>query len=122
MAGYRFCRHREWYFSRKSPYYAHWSHMALPISGLLLAALVFAISLLFIPLMGIKEPNGFIFIGIYWVVLTLTFEFGFGYFVLGKSWREILQVFDFTKGDLFVVVLCATAVSPCFAVKIRGIF
>ena len=96
-------------------------NIALPISGLSLAVLVFVISLLFIPLVGKKDPKVFIFIGIYWVVLTLIFEFGFGYFVVGKSWQDILQVFNITKGDFFVFVLGVTAISPYLAAKIRGV-
>ena len=94
---------------------------ALLLSGLSLAFLVFVISFMLIPFIGIKEPSGFVFVGIYWVVLTLAFEFGFGYFVSGKSLLEVLQVFNITKGDLFVVVLCVTVVSPYFVAKLRGI-
>ena len=95
--------------------------LALPISGLSLAILVFVISFLLIPSIGIKESKGFVLVGIYLVVLTLVFEFGFGHFVSGKSWSEILQVFNITKGDLFVVVLYITGVSPYLVARLRGL-
>jgi len=59
-------------------------------------------------------------IGLLWLVLTLLFEFIFGHFVAGKSWQDIAQVFNVKKGDLFLLVLVVTAISPWLAAKIRG--
>lgn len=98
------------------------SSMALPLSGVSLAILVFVVSLIFIPFIGASEPKAYIVIGLLWVVFTLSFEFIFGHFVAGKSWQEVMQVFNVKKGDLFVVVLCVTAISPWFAAKVRGLF
>jgi hypothetical protein len=97
-------------------------NMALPLSGLSLAILVFIVSLIFVPFIRGVEPKIFIIIGLFWVVLTLTFEFVFGHFIAGKPWLEIVQVFNVRKGDLFIVVLCVTAISPYFAAKLRGLF
>jgi len=38
-----------------------------------------------------------------------------------KPWREILQVFNLKKGDLFFLVLIATLVSPRLAAELRGL-
>jgi hypothetical protein len=98
------------------------SSMALPLSGVSLAILVFVISFMFVPFIDASESKTYIAIGFLWVVFTLSFEFIFGYFVAGKSWREVLEVFNIKKGDLFLVVLCVTAISPWFAAKIRGLY
>jgi hypothetical protein len=45
----------------------------------------------------------------------------FGYYVVGKSWVEIMQVFNIQKGDLFIVVLFVTAFSPWLSALIRGV-
>ena len=95
---------------------------ALPMSGLSLASLVFVISWILIPRTGVEEPGGFVLIGIYWVVLTLAFEFGFGHFLAGKPWHDVLQVFNLARGDLFVVVICVTGISPYLVARMRGVF
>ncbi|MCF6354009.1 MAG: hypothetical protein L3J26_02730 [Candidatus Polarisedimenticolaceae bacterium] len=98
------------------------SNLALPLSGVSLAIIVFVASLIFIPFIGASEAKVYIAIGLFWVVLTLLFEFIFGHFVAGKPWKDVMQVFNVKKGDLFLVVLCVTAISPWFAAKVRGLF
>ncbi len=98
------------------------SGMALPLSGLTLSILVFIVSLTFIPYIGASEPKVYMAIGLLWVVLTLSFEFIFGHFVVGRSWQEIMQVFNIKKGDLFILVLLVTAFSPWLAAKVKGLF
>lgn len=96
--------------------------LALPLSGVLLAVLVFLVTLLLISFIGSSKQNTYIYIGLLWVVLTLSFEFLFGHFVVGKPWHEIIQVFNIRKGDLFIVVLFITGISPWLAARIRGVF
>jgi len=96
--------------------------IALPLSGVSLAILVFIVSLVFVPFIGTSEPKMYIAIGLLWVVLTLSFEFIFGHFVAGKTWHEVMQVFNVKKGDLFIVVIFITAISPWFSAKVRGLF
>jgi len=94
---------------------------ALPLSGVTLSIIIFLISLASVSFIGAMETKTFLTIGVLWVLLTLSFEFLFGHYVVGKPWKEIMQVFNMQKGDLFVVVLFVTALSPWVAAKIRGI-
>jgi len=94
--------------------------LALPASGIILSALVFSIAFVFVPFIGAIEARTYVLVGFWWVVLTLAFEFLFGHFVMGKSWQEIVQVFNIKKGDVFIVVLIVTAISPWLVTKIRG--
>ena len=94
---------------------------ALPISGVLLAALILLVVYLLIPLLGRLNQPVCLAIGIYWLALTLAFELSFGYVVAGKPWQEIVQVFNISSGNLFVVALSATLVAPWFAAKLRGL-
>ncbi|MGA1847584.1 hypothetical protein [Deferribacter abyssi] len=98
------------------------SDLALPLSGVSLAIIVFVVSLIFIPFISTSEPKIYITIGLFWVVLTLLFEFIFGHYIAGKSWKDVMQVFNVKKGDLFLVVLCITAISPWCTAKVRGLF
>ncbi len=95
--------------------------MGLPLSGVLLAVLVFLVTLLLVPFIASSESKAYIWVGIFWVILTLFFEFLFGHFVAGKSWQEIMQVFNIKTGDLFIFVLFVTAISPWLSAKLRGI-
>jgi len=94
---------------------------ALPISGITLSAVIFIFSLMSVSFVGALQTKTYLFIGLYWVLLTLSFEFLFGHYVVDKSWREIMQVFNIQKGDLFIIVLFVTAFSPWVSAKIRGI-
>lgn len=70
---------------------------------------------------AVDRPGLYRAVGLFWVMLTLSFEYLFGHFVAGKSWQEINQVFDLSRGDLFVVVLVVTAVSPVVCARLRGL-
>ena len=50
-----------------------------------------------------------------WVVLTILFEFGFGHYVAGDSWSELLENYDVTEGELWVLVLLWIGVGPAVA-------
>lgn len=94
---------------------------ALPVSGITLSAAIFLFSLMTVSFIGALETKTYLFIGMYWVLLTLSFEFIFGHYVVGKSWDEIMQVFNIQKGNLFIVVLFVTAFSPWLSALIRGV-
>ncbi|QQS49243.1 MAG: hypothetical protein IPM66_11750 [Acidobacteriota bacterium] len=94
---------------------------ALPASGLLLSVIILAVAYFTMPLIGSSDSRIYISIGVFWLVLTLAFEFLFGHYGAGKPWREVLQVFDVRKGDLFVVALLATLVAPWIMARLRGL-
>jgi len=96
--------------------------LALPISGFLLAILVLIIAVSLVHKMGNAQHKTYLLIGLYWLVLTLFFEFIFGYFVADKSFREVIEIFNILKGNLFIVVLLVTAISPVIAAKVRGVW
>ena len=51
-------------------------------------------------------------IGAYWVALTIAFEFGFGHYVDGKSWRELLHNYNVIDGQAWPFVLVWMAIAP----------
>ncbi len=94
--------------------------ISLPLSGVLLSLLVFIISYIAIEHVTKKTMFTYIGIGIFWVLLTLVFEYGFGYFMLGKSWSEISTVFNVQQGNLFVLVLLVTLLAPLVSAYFKG--
>jgi hypothetical protein len=51
-------------------------------------------------------------VGAVWVVLTVLFEFGFGSAVEGLAWGEMLEPYDVTKGNIWILVLLWIATGP----------
>jgi hypothetical protein len=44
--------------------------------------------------------------------MTVAFEFGFGHWVDGDSWSELLENYDVTAGKVWVLVPAAMAAGP----------
>lgn len=96
------------------------AEIALPLSGILLSVLVFLVTFMSITLFNSPDHKLYILTGLLWILLTLLFEGLFGYYA-GEPWQEIVQVFNVKKGDLFILVLFITAISPWVSAKTRGI-
>lgn len=56
-----------------------------------------------------------IVIGGAWAALTVGFEFGFGHFVAGTPWSDLLRDYDVRRGRLWVLVPVAAAALPSVA-------
>ena len=59
-------------------------------------------------------------IGTSWVVLTIMFEFGFGHYVDGKSWGNLLHNYNVADGEIWVLVLLWMAVAPAALRRLSG--
>jgi len=93
--------------------------LALPLSGILLSIFIFFITLGMVTFLEVSNLIGFWLVGAFWVLLTVTFEFVFGHYIIGESWDTLFKIFNILEGDLFVLVLFVTAVSPYISAKIR---
>jgi hypothetical protein len=51
-------------------------------------------------------------VGAIWVVLSVVFEFGFGHYVEGDSWSDLLESYDLTVGNLWILIVLWTAAGP----------
>lgn len=58
-------------------------------------------------------------IGGVWVFLTVLFEFGFGHYVDGKAWSELLENYDLTAGNLWLVVLAWIGIGPVVTMAVH---
>jgi hypothetical protein len=97
------------------------NHLSLPLSGVTLSVAIFLIVYFTVAVFGTVTSRTYIAIGFLWLVITLIFEFGFGHYVAGKSWRELVQVFNVAKGNLFILVLVVTTLSPWLAAKLKSL-
>jgi len=51
-------------------------------------------------------------IGACWLAMTLVFEFGFGHYVAGHSWRHLLADYNLLAGRVWIFFLAWIAVLP----------
>ena len=58
-------------------------------------------------------------IGAAWLVLTILFEFGFGHYVPGKSWPELIQNYNLGKGRVWSLVVLWMGVAPTVIRELR---
>jgi hypothetical protein len=92
----------------------------LVLSGVFLSALILAVAYLSLPWIGARRPVELVGIGLGWLALTLVFELSFGLWQ-GKSWQVMLEAYTFKDGNIWSVVLVATALAPYLAAKLRGL-
>ncbi|MBU1191979.1 MAG: hypothetical protein KKE76_09720 [Gammaproteobacteria bacterium] len=92
---------------------------ALILSGVLLMLLIFLVTYLSLPWLDTRKTTQLIVIGFGWLCLTLAFEFSFG-LLQGKSISELLDAYTFNDGNIWPLVLLATASAPYLAAKFRG--
>lgn len=50
-------------------------------------------------------------IGLFWLILTLIFEFGFGRY-RGNSWQQLFDDYNIAKGHLWILIPIWVAVGP----------
>jgi hypothetical protein len=58
-------------------------------------------------------------VGVTWVALTIAFEFGFGRWVDGESWGELLADYNVSNGHLWSLVLAWLALGPADVRRLR---
>ena len=78
----------------------------------------FIIIYIFIKKMKIKETKTLLGIGIFWVVITILFEFVFGHFIMGHPWEKLLADYNLLNGRLWVLVLVNSITAPLINGKI----
>ncbi len=51
-------------------------------------------------------------VGLFWMALTVAFEFLFFHYVAGHPWAELLAAYDVANGQLWPLILLWVAVAP----------
>ncbi len=92
---------------------------AFRTSGLLLCCCIVAVSVVLVPWFGQLRRASYLLLGLFWLCLTLAFEFGFGHFVLRKTWPQLLEAYTFADGNLWPLVLAVIVFAPLFAAQLR---
>lgn len=90
------------------------------VSGLVLSACIVAVSALLLPWFGRLKRSHCLWLGLFWLSLTVTFEFGVGRLLQHKTWEQLLDAYTFRGGNLWPLVLVVTALAPWWAARLRG--
>lgn len=93
--------------------------IGLALSGLLLSALIIAVSFATLPWLGVRRIAQLLAVGMGWAALTMVFEFTFGLWQ-GKTWAVLFDAYKFKGGNVWPLVLLVTALAPCIGAKLRG--
>lgn len=89
---------------------------ALPLSGIILSAMIFGVVLLLIPkIKNCRKRDYFIFGGI-WFVLTNLFEL-IMFVKEGGGFADLLKSYYFLTGNLWVLVVLTTLFAPMAVMK-----
>lgn len=85
------------------------------VSTVILAGLVLLVARITIRWIRPLSSAGAWNVGIFWVALTLAFEFLAGRYLFGNSWERILSDYDVTRGRIWLLVPLVTLVAPGWA-------
>ncbi len=85
------------------------AHQLSTLIGMLLFALVIQRYVRRWPTASAREAG---YIGLFWVSLTIAFEFLFFQYVGGHPWQVLLANYDISKGRLWPLLLLWVAVAP----------
>ena len=96
------------------------SFAGLIASGAILSISIFLVAFVAVPWFGPAAFRQWLRIGLFWLLLTLLFEFSFGRLIQHKTWAELFDAYTFRGGNLWPVVLAFVFISPWLAARIRG--
>ena len=74
---------------------------------------------LFIKSLKKKSATQMLQIGVFWVILTVLFEFIFGHYVMNHPWEKLLADYNIFAGRLWILVLLNVLLAPFLAFKIQ---
>lgn len=93
--------------------------IAQPLSGIVLSIMIFMLAYYLIPKIGKCKPIEYIFIGIGWAVLGNVFDLLIT-IIEKRPLSDFFGMFDITTGNLWIVVVITTLISPSIIGKIKS--
>ena len=87
------------------------------ISVFLLSGAIFGIIYAFVKVLGPLPASTLLGIGLFWLVLSLLFEFGFFHYALHEPWEKLWADYNILRGRLLSMVWLTTLFSPLICGK-----
>lgn len=91
------------------------AHQLSTVTGIIVLGLVIFTYIRLYPTYSSLHALG---IGLFWMILTIAFEFLFFHYVGGHSWSSLLENYNVLEGRVWVLVLLWIAIAPCLAFRI----
>lgn len=92
------------------------------ISTIIAIAYVLIVSFLFVGKIETDvTKTDLLMIGVFWLIITIIFEFGFGHYIMDHPWSKLLADYNILKGRLWGLFLLTTVISPLFWGYIKGV-
>lgn len=85
------------------------AHQVSTATGILFTGVAAWVFSRFFPIGSVQQAW---LIGACWLAMTLVFEFGFGHYVAGHSWRHLLAEYNLGAGRVWILFLAWIAVLP----------
>ena len=82
-------------------------------------SMYFLVALLFVPKIKNCTRNDYIIFGVIWFVLTNLFDLAL-YIREGGGFGDLLKSYNFLTGNLWVLVVLTSLISPFLSAKIRN--
>ena len=93
-------------------------NVALPLSGIILSISIFIVAYFFIPKINSSDKKDYIIIGIIWFILTNLFDL-IMFLSDGGNLSDLLESYNFLDGNLWIIVVLTTLLSPIIVAKIK---
>ncbi len=94
--------------------------IAHAVSTFLLCFAIFAVTYFTVGWIGPRTGKEAFLIGLFWLGMTLAFEFLAGHYLFGNSWGDLLADYNLAKGRLWPLVLITTLLAPWLTAKWEG--
>jgi len=88
------------------------------ISVCVLSGVIFGLAYLFVTALQPLPASRLLGIGLFWLLLSLLFEFGFFHYVMHEPWEKLLADYNVFRGRLLIVVWLTTLFSPLICGRI----
>jgi hypothetical protein len=92
--------------------------IALPLSGIILSFCIFLVAFFLIPKIHSCDKKEYIAFGVVWFVLTNLFDLSI-ILIEGGNFTDLLKAYYFLDGNLWIIVVLTTLLSPILVAKIR---
>ena len=68
----------------------------------------------------IETSRQALLIGGMWLIMTVSFEFGFGHYIMKHSWGKLIHDYNIFDGRVWLLILIWTAIAPYLFYHIRS--
>ena len=85
------------------------------IGTIIFLILQFILIFVYVKMSLIRESSILLEVGVFWVILTVLFEFGFGHYIMKHPWSKLLADYNIFKGRIWLLVLINNIFAPVFS-------